>query len=98
MASLKEMREQNRVRLLHALRTAGTADRAELARLTGLSRPTVSALVAEAIARGQIVEDGAGEPLAGRRGRPSARLRLDPVAGVVVGVDFGHSHVGVAVA
>jgi len=98
MASLKEMRSSNRILLLQTLRLVGEADRATLARMTGVSRVTVSGLLGEAIARGHVVESRArGAAPAGRRGRP-AMLRLDPRAGVVVGVDLGHSHVGVVLA
>jgi predicted NBD/HSP70 family sugar kinase len=93
MASLKDMRERNRLRMLHALRRAGAADRAELARETGLSRATVSGLVGDALAHGHVVE--VEEPGGGRR---SALLRLDPRAGLVAGVDLGHRHVRVVVA
>jgi predicted NBD/HSP70 family sugar kinase/DNA-binding MarR family transcriptional regulator len=92
MASLQHMRERNRIRLLQALRLAGGADRAELARLTGLSRATVSSLLGEALARGHVVEsrpDGTARP---------ALLRLNPRAGIVAGVDLGHSHLRVVLA
>jgi predicted NBD/HSP70 family sugar kinase len=92
MASLKDMRARNRLRMLRALRLAGSADRAELSRLTGLSRATVSGLVADAVARGHVIE---AEPTGGRR---SAVLRLDPRAGLVAGVDLGHRHVRVVLA
>ena len=91
------MRELNRLRLLEALRRAGSADRAELVRAAGLSRATVSALVRDCIEQGVIVEDRDGSS-AGEPGRRSGRLRLDPTAGIAVGVDFGHRHVRVAVA
>src|SRR3954471_2887707 len=91
MASLKEMRSGNRTRLLQALRLAGEADRAQLGRITGLSRTTVSGVVGDAIASGHVDE---------RRvdGGRSALLRLDPSAGIVAGVDLGHSHVRVVLA
>ena len=98
MASLHNMRDGNRIRLLQTLSLVGEADRAALARMTGLSRATVSGLLGQAIARGQVVErraDPAVPP--GRRGRP-ALLRLEPRAGMVAGVDLGHSHVRVALA
>ncbi len=97
MASLNELRELNRRRMLEALRQAGSADRAELARRTGLSRATVSALVGDCLTSGLIVEEAAraGTPLKGRR---AAQLRLDPAAATAVGVDFGHRHVWVALA
>ncbi|HEY6887729.1 MAG TPA: helix-turn-helix domain-containing protein, partial [Solirubrobacter sp.] len=88
MEGLNDIREVNRLRLLEELRRAGVADRAELARQTGLSRATVATLVADFVARGAIVEAPATE---GSRspGRPSNRLRLDPKAAMVLGVDFG---------
>lgn len=91
MASLKDMRERNRTRLLLALRQAGETDRAALVESTGLSRATVSSLVGDALARGHLIE--AHPP-----GRRPAILRLDPRAGLIAGVDFGHSHVRVVVA
>ena len=86
MASLKELREINRLRLLEVLQRAGSADRAELVRLTGLSRATVSARVAECTSRGLIVEDDERTAADGR-GRRSARLRLDLAAGTALGAD-----------
>src|SRR5690348_17146862 len=89
VGALAEIRELNRLRLLEELRRVEVADRAELARLTGLSRATVSALVSDFLARGALTEapDPAGT---GTPGRPSSLLRLNPRAGVVLGVDFGH--------
>src|SRR4051794_35928847 len=99
MASLQHMRSGNRIRLLQTLRHVGGADRAELARMTGLSRATVSGLVGEAIARGHVVESRCERPTpTGRRRRAPAVLRLDPRGGMVVGVDLGHSHVRVVLA
>src|SRR5215213_6956765 len=98
MASLSEMRDGNRIGLLQTLRRVGEADRAELARLTGLSRATISGLLSEAIARGHVVERSPGGAVtSGRRGRP-AMLRLDPRAGVVAGVDLGHGRLRVVLA
>jgi predicted NBD/HSP70 family sugar kinase len=92
------LRELNRLRVVDALRNRGAASRSDLARLTGLSRTTVAAAVADLQARGLIVEqvDGHAEPAG--RGRPPAVLRLDASAGAVLGVDFGHTHLRVAVA
>lgn len=69
---------------------AGTHTQAELARATGLARATISNIVRELAAEG-LVETEAG---AGRRG---SSVRLAEGAGAVVGVDFGHSHLSVAV-
>jgi predicted NBD/HSP70 family sugar kinase len=95
--SLSSLREFNRLRIVDFLRTNGTASRAELARRTGLSRSTVSTLVADLQRRGLVVEragEFAGE---GQPGRPAALLELDPSAAAAVGVDFDHDKVRVAV-
>lgn len=97
VGALAEMRELNRLRLLRELRDATVADRGELMRRTGLSRATISSLVADCIASGAITEDPAPGPV-GSAGRPSSPLRLDPRAAVVFGIDFGHRHVRVAAA
>ncbi len=53
--SLESLRERNRRQLLDALRRTGSASRADLARLTGLSRSTVSTLISELQAHGMVV-------------------------------------------
>jgi predicted NBD/HSP70 family sugar kinase len=94
---MEGLRELNRLRVIDALRRNRTASRAELARLTGLSRTTVATLVADLQRRGLVVDaEGAAE--AAGRGRPPALLRLDPAAGAALGVDFGHRHLRVALA
>ncbi len=94
------LRELNRLRVVDALRRHGTASRSDLARLTGLSRTTVAAVVADLQGRGLIVEQAQPDGRAGPagRGRPPVLLRLDASAGAALGVDFGHRHVRVAVA
>lgn len=62
------------------MRHAGPANRAELVRRTGLSRATISALVADCVANDALIEERAGRA-AGARGRTATRLRLDPLAG-----------------
>jgi predicted NBD/HSP70 family sugar kinase len=96
--SLESLRERNRLRVIDALRSRGTASRAEIARQTGLSRSTVSSLVADLQAAGLVVEreaDGVA-PVGTRAGRPPVLLALDASAGAVLGLDFGHDHVRVA--
>jgi predicted NBD/HSP70 family sugar kinase len=68
----------------------GVFTQAELARVTGLAPATVSNIVRE-LSNAGLVDTQAGS---GRRGS-SVRLARD--AGIVAGVDFGHSHVAVAV-
>ena len=94
--SLSSLREFNRLQIVDFLRINATASRAELARRTGLSRSTISTLVADLQRRGLIVErtgQFAGE---GQPGRPAVLLELDPSAAAAVGVDFDHDKVRVA--
>ncbi len=98
MGALADLREANRLRIVDELRRRGNATRGELSAATGLSRTTVTTLVAEMQARGLVVEDGAAREDDARPGRPAALLRLEAAAGAALGVDFGHSHVRVAVA
>jgi len=94
--SLSSLREFNRLRIVDFLRTNGTASRAELARRTGLSRSTVSTLVADLQRRGLVVERAGQFAGEGQPGRPAALLELDPSAAAAVGVDFDHDKVRVA--
>ena len=90
-------RQYNQDRLLNALRLSKTATRADLARATGLSRTTVAAAVGRLLVVGLVRE----LPPPGERagpGRPAATLCLAAPPGVVVGLDFGHSHLRAAVA
>ena len=64
--------------------------------ITGLSRTTITTLLADLQERGMVVESDS-EPRSGR-GRPAALLRLAPTAGAALGIDFGHRHLRVAVA
>jgi predicted NBD/HSP70 family sugar kinase len=91
------LRERNSVRVVEALRRRGLASRSDLARMTGLSRTTVGSLVADLQAQGFIVEhdDSTRQGQLGR-GRPPVFLRLDPSAGVAIGIDFDHDQVRVA--
>jgi predicted NBD/HSP70 family sugar kinase len=83
--------------VVDALRQYGGISQADLSRATGLSRTTVSTLIGELRAGGFVAE--LETPDASRTGgRPPVLLALDPSAGAAIGIDFGHSHVRVAVA
>jgi predicted NBD/HSP70 family sugar kinase len=100
VGSLESLRNSNRSRVIDALRRRGSATRSDLARLTGLSRTTVTTLVADLHDRGLIVEESSDSARAesGNRGRRPTFLRLAPSAGAALGVDFGHRMIRVAVA
>src|SRR4051794_1156530 len=96
--SLESLRRLNRLRVIHALRDEGHISRADIARRTGLSRSTVSSLVADLQADGLVVErPEPGSAYGAQGGRPPILLSFDASAGAAVGVDFGHSHLRVAV-
>jgi predicted NBD/HSP70 family sugar kinase len=96
--SLGSLRQRNRLRIIDVLRRAGSASRVDIVRDTGLSRTTVSKLVGELQAEGLVVERANGGATANAVGRPPVALTLNPAAGAVVGIDFGHDLVRVAVA
>ena len=96
--SLERLREANRLRVVEALRLRGSASRAELVEITGLSRTTITSLLGDLHARGLITADP------DRSGAPSAAARAAAGAaaaralrGAALGVAFGHSHVHVAI-
>ena len=96
--SLESLRERNRLRVVDALRQRGAISRSDIARQTGLSRSTVSSLVADLQAEGLVVErEVATTPRGPEGGRPPVLIALDQAAGALLGIDFGHRHVRVAV-
>jgi predicted NBD/HSP70 family sugar kinase len=89
-------RRLNRQRLLEAVRRFGPISRAELAKRTRLSPPTVSALVEELVGEaGLLREIGIG---ASSGGRPPVMLEFNAEFGSVVGVDLGSQLVRFALA
>src|SRR5882672_1617226 len=95
--SLGWLRGRNRERVLGTLRERGRISQAEIARVTGLSRTTVHTLVSEMKVSGLVQEIQASVSDV-RGGRPAMQLTLRHSSLAVVGIDFGHSHVQVAVA
>ncbi len=91
------LRHRNRQRVITVLRTQGRISQADIVRATGLSRTTVSTVVGELKVLGLVayVDTKGSQP---RGGRPAVQLVLQDPEQVVVGIDFGHSHVGVAIA
>ena len=81
------------MRLLAAVREAGTPSQAQLAAATGLAAATVSNIVRELCAAGTL------ETSAAVRGGRRVRVVSEPArSGVVAGIDVGRGHVRVAVA
>ena len=97
--ALERLRDANRRSITGLLAGEGPMSRADLARGTGLSRTTVSSLVTDLIAGGEVVETAdRGRPHKGGSGRPPHLVALSTPRGAVAGVDIGHGHVRVAVA
>ncbi|MDT0305703.1 ROK family transcriptional regulator [Streptomyces sp. DSM 44917] len=90
--SQSSLHRANLERVVRAVRAAGALTQAEIARATGLSAATVSNIVRELAGLGTV--DVRTTSAGGRRAR-SVSLAAD--AGIVVGVDLGHSHLRVAV-
>jgi predicted NBD/HSP70 family sugar kinase/biotin operon repressor len=79
-------RGHNRSLVLQTLYRAGQQSRADIARETGLTRVTVSDLVAELIAEGLVIETGQREDA--RPGKPATLLDLDRNAFQIIGIDL----------
>ncbi len=83
-------RGHNRSLVLQTLYRAGQQSRADIARETGLTRVTISDLVAELIVEGFIIETGQRED--SRPGKPATLLDLNREAFQIIGIDLsGHS-------
>ena len=72
------------------------SSRADLTKITGLARSTVSSYVSQLVQRGILAELGSRS--ASGRGRPADALGLDPAAGVVLAIDLGARHCTIAIA
>ncbi len=86
-----DMRLSNSNLVLKLLWQHQTVSRADLARLTGMSRPSISAIVAEQLELGLISELGPGESNGGRR---PVLLRFEDDAHLIAGLDLGATHIG----
>ena len=88
------LRRLNAAAVLRAIRTGGSVSRAELSRLTGLSKPTVNGAVELLLESGYLTERLADAGASTRRPGPRARLlsfRGD--LGHVLGIDIGANKV-----
>src|SRR5205809_123211 len=95
--SLSWLRDRNRRRGLDVRRISGRKSQADIARATGLSRTTIHTLISELKDAGMVLEVD-GRPASTGSGRPAVQLVLQKTSRAVLGIDFGHSHVQVAVA
>ena len=97
IARSDDLRPQNRLLLLGALRRAGSLSRTELSARTGLSASTVSTITSALVAEGILLEGETEQGTArGRRGRPQVALALNPMAATVGAVEIAVNSVTAA--
>lgn len=89
------LRTMNERLLLDYLRERGPASRGDLAKATGLSKPTVSAALAGLEAAGLVHQIGS---IGGRPGPATAIYDMNASAGQVAGIDIGRDWIRLAVA
>jgi len=89
------IRAMNEQLLLNQIRQLGSCSRADLARLSGLSKPTVSLALAN-VERSGLVR-AAGQRT-GVPGRSAVLYEIRPEAGYVLGLDIGHEFLRGAIA
>lgn len=80
------IRDHNERLILSILQRYKAAPGADLARSTGLSRPTVSTILRKLQADGLVRR---GEPIRGRVGKPSIPIELDPDGAFSLGLKIG---------
>jgi predicted NBD/HSP70 family sugar kinase len=89
------LRTMNERLLLDHLREHGSASRGELAKATGLSKPTVSAALAGLEAAGLVHQIGS---IGGKPGPTTAIYDMNAAAGHVAGIDIGRDWIRLAIA
>ena len=89
------LRALNEQLLLEHIRRLGRCSRAELARVSGLSKPTVSLALANVERSGLVQEAG---QRTGVPGRSAVLYEIRPEAGYVLGLDIGHQYLRGAIA
>lgn len=94
------IRDINRSIVLNLVRERGTLSRANLARISGLSPSTVTAITASLLSDGFLEEEAQPGPPPrdpGSVGRPATMLRVNPTAGHVVGIKLTPDSITAAV-
>ncbi|HEX9066075.1 MAG TPA: ROK family protein [Streptosporangiaceae bacterium] len=89
------IRAMNEQLLLNQIRQLGACSRADLARLSGLSKPTVSLALANVERSGLVRTAG---QRTGVPGRSAVLYEIRPDAGYVLGLDLGHEYLRGALA
>jgi predicted NBD/HSP70 family sugar kinase len=94
-ADQRAVRKSNLSLVARRIAESKTLSRAQLAKLTGLNKTTVSSLVAELIERGVVTESGLAD--GGGVGRPAQILELDDSRIAALGLEINVDYVAVCV-
>jgi predicted NBD/HSP70 family sugar kinase len=86
--STSHVRTANAVQLVHLLREHGAMSRADLVRASGLTKPTVMAIVRSLLEEKVAIESGTG-PVANGGGRPGSLVAFNREARTAVAAQFG---------
>ncbi|MGZ7066549.1 MAG: ROK family transcriptional regulator, partial [Candidatus Aminicenantales bacterium] len=80
----------NKVRVTNLIRDSDGTSRADLAKKSGLSAPTISRIVESLIREGLAIEIGAGASKGGRR---PTLLKFSGVDNFIIGIDLGTTNI-----
>ena len=86
----KFISEINKVKIINLIRDSDGVSRAELARISGLSAPTISRIVETLIREGLATEIGAGESSGGRK---PTLIKFSVVDSFIIGIDLGTTNI-----
>src|SRR4051794_19877226 len=87
--STSHVRTANAVEVVHLLRDRGAMSRAELVRASGLTKPTVMAIVRSLLDAGIVIESGTTNGHSERGGRPGSLVWFNREAKTAVAAQFG---------
>ncbi len=80
----------NKIKVLNIIHTSESLSRAEIARISGLSAPTISRIVKDLLAEGLAREIGEGVSHGGRR---STLLKFSDRKNFIIGIDLGTTNI-----
>ncbi|GAA4720066.1 ROK family transcriptional regulator [Brevibacillus fulvus] len=92
VGSFQLMKSLNKSLILNVIRTEGPISRAEIAKKTNLTPPTVTNIVGELLESNLVVESDLGNSTGGRK---PIMLRINSTAFQVIGIDVAISHIRV---
>lgn len=81
-----DLRKRNRALVISAIRRAGQPSRTDIARTTGLSHSTISAISADLLSEGVLAQAKGAESTSLKRGRPQIAIGINPDAATILTV------------